>query len=101
MLLPCFQVFESGNPKADEIVLSNMTVALDRILLDVEVAYNFISTTIMWKLLRKTTEWPLVWDIAVIFQDPFMFSPYHKAIRKPFDYYTFGQNYIRPLIDFE
>ncbi|KGN60352.1 hypothetical protein Csa_001172 [Cucumis sativus] len=62
-------VFESGNPKADEIVLSNMTVALDRILLDVE--------------------------------DPFMFSPHHKAIREPFDYYTFGQNYVRPLIDFE
>ncbi|XP_038888414.1 glycerol-3-phosphate acyltransferase, chloroplastic isoform X2 [Benincasa hispida] len=62
-------VSESGNPKADEIVLSNMTVALDRILLDVE--------------------------------DPFVFSPHHKAIREPFDYYTFGQNYIRPLIDFE
>lgn len=33
-------------------------------------------------------------------QDPFTFSPYHKAIREPFDYYMFGQNYIRPLIDF-
>ncbi|XP_022995677.1 glycerol-3-phosphate acyltransferase, chloroplastic isoform X1 [Cucurbita maxima] len=61
-------VIESGNPKADEIVLSNMTVALDRILLDVE--------------------------------DPFVFSSHHKAIREPFDYYIFGQNYIRPLIDF-
>ncbi|CAK7356061.1 unnamed protein product [Dovyalis caffra] len=33
-------------------------------------------------------------------QDPFVFSPYHKALRKPFDYYDFGQKYIRPLIDF-
>ncbi|XP_031503039.1 glycerol-3-phosphate acyltransferase ATS12, chloroplastic [Nymphaea colorata] len=33
-------------------------------------------------------------------EDPFTFSPYHVAIREPFDYYTFGQNYIRPLIDF-
>ncbi|XP_015574486.1 glycerol-3-phosphate acyltransferase, chloroplastic isoform X2 [Ricinus communis] len=33
-------------------------------------------------------------------EDPFVFSPYHKALREPFDYYNFGQNYIRPLIDF-
>ncbi|KAM3295705.1 hypothetical protein ACQJBY_038164 [Aegilops geniculata] len=33
-------------------------------------------------------------------ENPFTFQPYHKAIREPFDYYTFGQNYIRPLIDF-
>ncbi|XP_010055257.2 LOW QUALITY PROTEIN: glycerol-3-phosphate acyltransferase ATS12, chloroplastic [Eucalyptus grandis] len=61
-------VFQSGIPHADEIVLSNMSVALDRIFLDVE--------------------------------DPFIFPPYHKAAREPFDYYMFGQNYIRPLVDF-
>ncbi|XP_030533711.2 glycerol-3-phosphate acyltransferase ATS12, chloroplastic [Rhodamnia argentea] len=61
-------VFQSGIPHPDEIVLSNMSVALDRIFLDVE--------------------------------DPFIFPPYHKAAREPFDYYMFGQNYIRPLIDF-
>lgn len=33
-------------------------------------------------------------------EDPFIFSPYHKALRKPYDYYEFGQKYIRPLIDF-
>lgn len=36
----CFvtsQVLQSGNPKAREIILSNMAVTLDRILLDVEV----------------------------------------------------------------
>ncbi|KAK6122560.1 hypothetical protein DH2020_043697 [Rehmannia glutinosa] len=33
-------------------------------------------------------------------RDPFQFEPYHKAIREPFDYYVFGQNYIRPLLDF-
>lgn len=33
-------------------------------------------------------------------EDPFEFSPHHKAVREPFDYYMFGQNYIRPLIDF-
>ncbi|XAR54771.1 Glycerol-3-phosphate 1-O-acyltransferase [Bertholletia excelsa] len=33
-------------------------------------------------------------------EDPFLFPAYHKAIRKPFDYYMFMQNYFRPLIDF-
>ncbi|CAL9091274.1 unnamed protein product [Musa textilis] len=61
-------VMQSGDPSAQEIILSNMAVAFDRVLLDVE--------------------------------DPFSFSPCHKAIREPFDYYMFGQNYLRPLIDF-
>ncbi|XWS49298.1 hypothetical protein CRYUN_Cryun13aG0151800 [Craigia yunnanensis] len=46
-------------------------------------------------------------NMAVVFdrmlldvEDPFVFEPYHKALREPFDYYMFGQNYIRPLIDF-
>ncbi|KAG9154657.1 hypothetical protein Leryth_021149 [Lithospermum erythrorhizon] len=62
------KVFQSDNPKADEVVLSNMSVTLNRVLMDV--------------------------------REPFEFSPYHKAIREPFDYFMFGQNYIRPLIDF-
>ncbi|KAF3333377.1 glycerol-3-phosphate acyltransferase [Carex littledalei] len=33
-------------------------------------------------------------------EDPFILPPLHKAIREPFDYYKFGQNYIRPLVDF-
>ncbi|GKA91980.1 glycerol-3-phosphate acyltransferase, chloroplastic [Tanacetum coccineum] len=33
-------------------------------------------------------------------KDPFEFTPYHEAIREPFNYYLFGQNYIRPLINF-
>ncbi|XP_009348486.2 glycerol-3-phosphate acyltransferase, chloroplastic-like isoform X4 [Pyrus x bretschneideri] len=61
-------ILQSGNPKADKIVLSNMTAVLDRVFLDIE--------------------------------DPFVFSPYHKAMRVPFDYYMFGQYYIRPLVDF-
>ncbi|KAL3497905.1 hypothetical protein ACH5RR_040637 [Cinchona calisaya] len=61
-------VYQSGDPKAPDVVLSNMALAFDRIFMDVK--------------------------------DPFEFSSYHKAIREPFDYYMFGQNYIRPLIDF-
>ncbi|XP_073311626.1 glycerol-3-phosphate acyltransferase ATS12, chloroplastic [Primulina huaijiensis] len=61
-------VFMGEHLEANEIVLSNMAVALDRIFMDV--------------------------------RDPFEFAAYHEAIREPFDYYMFGQNYIRPLIDF-
>ncbi|KAL9249965.1 Glycerol-3-phosphate acyltransferase, chloroplastic-like protein [Drosera capensis] len=61
-------VLLSGNPDTDNIVLTNMSVVLDRILKDVE--------------------------------EPYEFPAYHRAVREPFDYYTFGQDYIRPLVDF-
>lgn len=31
---------------------------------------------------------------------PYSFNPFHKSIREPFDYYAFGLEFIRPLIDF-
>lgn len=31
---------------------------------------------------------------------PYSFSPFHKRLTKPFDYYTFGLNFLRPLVDF-
>jgi len=30
---------------------------------------------------------------------PFEFEPYHERIRKPFDYYSFGLDFVRPLVD--
>ncbi|WCJ29102.1 Glycerol-3-phosphate acyltransferase chloroplastic [Euphorbia peplus] len=38
--------------------------------------------------------------ISLDVEEPYEFSPYHRALREPFDYYNFGQNYIRPLVDF-
>lgn len=32
-------------------------------------------------------------------QHPFDFQPYHAAIREPFDYYQFGVDFIKPLVD--
>lgn len=32
---------------------------------------------------------------------PFRFEPYHKKITKPFNYYRFGLDFIRPLIDMQ
>jgi glycerol-3-phosphate O-acyltransferase len=31
--------------------------------------------------------------------EPFIFSPYHKHLRKPFDYYQFGIDLVIPLVD--
>lgn len=46
-------------------------------------------------------------DLFTIFLDlirkqllhPFSFEPYHKSIRAPFDYYSFGIEFLRPLVD--
>lgn len=31
---------------------------------------------------------------------PFLFAPYHQKIRSPIDYWKFGLDFIRPLVDF-
>lgn len=31
-------------------------------------------------------------------KQPYQFSPYHPAVRAPVDYYTWGNDFIRPLI---
>ncbi len=33
--------------------------------------------------------------------DPYSFPPFHKAMRTPFDYYRFGIEFIRSLVDME
>lgn len=38
--------------------------------------------------------------ILVQFEDPFTFPSHHRRLTEPYDYYAFGQNYVRPLIDF-
>lgn len=32
-------------------------------------------------------------------KDPYQFQPYHKKIRHPFDYYKFGIDFFRPIVD--
>lgn len=32
-------------------------------------------------------------------EHPFTFEPYHKKVRHPIDYYKFGLDFIRPLVD--
>src|SRR5258708_2656071 len=34
-------------------------------------------------------------------QHPHSFAAFHKALRTPFDYYQFGLDLVRPLIDFK
>ena len=33
--------------------------------------------------------------------EPFVFQPYHKHLRKPFDYYQFGIDLLKPLVDMQ
>jgi glycerol-3-phosphate O-acyltransferase len=33
-------------------------------------------------------------------REPYTFQPYHQNIRSPFDYYSFGLDFLRPLVDF-
>lgn len=35
---------------------------------------------------------------AVTSKDPFKFQPFHQAVRTPFDYYKWGNDFMRPLI---
>ena len=92
---------QSGDPSAKEIILSNMAVAFDRVLLDVEVlACTFIVLRLLFKICMLLMFFINSLIALYILQDPFSFLPCHKAIREPFDYYMFGQNYLRPLIDF-
>lgn len=33
------------------------------------------------------------------YETPFIFQPYHHRIRHPYDYYTFGTDFLKPLVD--
>ena len=37
--------------------------------------------------------------LSQIHQSTPVFEPYHAAVRSPFDYYAFGNDFLRPLID--
>lgn len=38
-------------------------------------------------------------NIAKQYENPYTFEPFHKKIQAPFDYYNFGLDLLRPLID--
>ncbi len=42
----------------------------------------------------------LVELVMQVVRNPYHFEIFHRAIRQPFDYYQFGLNFIRPLINF-
>lgn len=93
------QVLQNGDPNAYEIMLSNMMALFDRVLLDVEVLPSIPITFPICLTSFYVPRCPFT-SSFILLQNPFTFPPYHKAIREPFDYYMFGQNYIRPLVDF-
>jgi glycerol-3-phosphate O-acyltransferase len=40
-----------------------------------------------------------VWCLGEQMRHPFEFAPYHQLVTKPFDYYAFGVEFFRPLVD--
>ncbi len=64
---------------------SNYKRELDNHGLDIEKQTPLFTTYL--ELIRKQIE------------SPYPFEPYHKQICAPFDYYTFGIDFLRPLID--
>jgi glycerol-3-phosphate O-acyltransferase len=43
----------------------------------------------------------LIFEITfLVLQNPFTFPSYHQRMLEPYNYYEFGQNYVRPLIDY-
>lgn len=41
----------------------------------------------------------LLWSVGEQVKHPFEFEPYHRLVTEPFDYYTFGIEFFRPLVD--
>uniref|UniRef100_A0A452YQT6 Phospholipid/glycerol acyltransferase domain-containing protein n=1 Tax=Aegilops tauschii subsp. strangulata TaxID=200361 RepID=A0A452YQT6_AEGTS len=91
---------QNGDPNAYQIMLSNMMDLFDRVLLDEEVLFLCPLPSQFALTFSLCSKMHFYTNLRVLLQNPFTFQPYHKAIREPFDYYTFGQNYIRPLVDF-
>lgn len=40
-----------------------------------------------------------LWTLGEQLRHPFEFEPYHRLITAPFDYYAFGVEFFRPLVD--
>jgi len=40
-----------------------------------------------------------LWAVGEQVMHPFEFEPYHRLVTEPFDYYTFGLDFFRPLVD--
>ncbi|HSX13633.1 MAG TPA: 1-acyl-sn-glycerol-3-phosphate acyltransferase [Chlamydiales bacterium] len=43
----------------------------------------------------------LILYLLFLREPPYQFEPYHKKVRHPFDYYSFGIDFIKPLIELE
>jgi glycerol-3-phosphate O-acyltransferase len=41
----------------------------------------------------------LLWSVGEQVKHPFEFEPYHRLVTEPFDYYQFGLDFFRPLVD--
>ncbi|WMV43336.1 hypothetical protein MTR67_036721 [Solanum verrucosum] len=94
----------------DEKLPLNVAEGMEDLYQNYRNAVKYLSSNLWINVLQSgvpKADEAILYNMALVFdrvfvdvKDPFEFSPYHKAIREPFDYYKFGQNYIRQLVDF-
>lgn len=96
-------IFSEYQKKIEECIRSNSFPK--------DIADNVISFTYMYANAAKangvsfSSLYPLLVKLLDLVIDqiknPYIFEPYHKAVRKPFDFYRFGVDFIRPLVILE
>lgn len=85
---------------------SNFKEALETILRVLPPRFHDLIEEFCLNLLKlEAKAAPLLLKLATLTVEqalnPFEFTPYHRAIRAPTDYYLLGLDLIRPLIDFK
>jgi hypothetical protein len=106
-----YQVLSSGVENAMEVAVQVMSTVLDRILLQFEVPlralyltlnqlFLFLQMLVIGVLVSLVLSNLLHLLFRIGSQDSFTFPPYHQKMMDPYNYYMFGQNYVRPLLNF-
>lgn len=77
-------------------------VFTDKIAQIIEDFYRIYLNTIPSNQLEKGENFLKKWlELVVLYiQQPYPFEIFHQAIRSPFDFYQFGLDFMRPLVDF-
>jgi glycerol-3-phosphate O-acyltransferase len=71
-----------------------------RILDDVSVSYRaIVAEAGLPEEAADRTLKSFLWTLGEQLRQPFEFEPYHQMITEPFDYYAFGVEFFRPLVD--
>ena len=82
------------------MILIEVPLKYQRFLYDVAATYRTIVAEA--GLSPETADQVLgefLWAVGEQVMHPFEFEPYHRLVTEPFDYYRFGLDFFRPLVD--